>query len=86
MLLHLIDLVLAMTLVEMAALALYHHRTGRGMAPLDFVPALGAGLALMLAVRAALSDATWTWMAAALIAAGLAHLADMRRRWPQRGA
>ncbi len=84
MLLHLIDIVIAVTLLEMAALALYHRRTGRGMAPLDLVPALGAGLALMLAVRAALSDAAWMWVAAALLAAGLAHLADMRRRWPRR--
>jgi hypothetical protein len=83
MLLHLIDLVIALTLVEIVLLALYHRRTGRGLPPQDFLPALGAGLALMLAVRAALGDATWAWVAAALMAAGLAHLADMRRRWPR---
>lgn len=85
MLLHLIDLVIAITLLEAAVLALYHRRTGRGIAPHDLVPALGAGLALMLALRAALGDAAWTWVAAALLAAGVAHLADMRRRWKRAG-
>ena len=83
MLLHLIDLVIAVTLLEMAALVLYRRFTGRGLTLVDLVPALGAGLALMLAVRAALSDAAWVWVAAALLAAGLAHLIDMRRRWPR---
>ncbi len=83
MLLHLIDFVIAVTLLEMLALTLYHRFTGRGLALVDLVPALGAGLALMLAVRAALSEAAWVWVAAALLVAGLAHLADMRRRWPR---
>ncbi len=81
MLLHLIDFVIAMTVLEAAALAMYHHRTGKGLAPSDFVPTLAAGLALMLAVRAGVSGAGWTWVAAGLSAAGLAHLADVRRRW-----
>jgi hypothetical protein len=81
----LIDLVIALTLVEALALALYHRRTGRGMAPLDFMPNLGAGLALMFALRATLSAAGWGWVAAGLMLAGLAHATDLRRRW-QRAA
>ena len=77
----LVDLVIAVTLLEAAALAVYHARTGRGLAPRDFAANLGAGLALMLAVRAALAGAAWTWVAAGLAAAGLAHLLDLRRRW-----
>ncbi len=59
----------------------YHRRTGRGIAPHDLFPSLGSGLALMLALRAALVDAAWMWVAGALLAAGVAHVADMLRRW-----
>jgi hypothetical protein len=81
MVLHLIDLVIVMTLLEGGVLALYHRQTGKGLAPGEFVPTLAAGLALMLAVRAGVSGAGWAWVAAGLSAAGLAHLADVRRRW-----
>lgn len=77
----LVDFVIATTLLEAAALALYHRRTGRGLAPAELLPALGAGLALLLAARAGLSGAGWVWVAAGLSAAGLAHLVDLRRRW-----
>jgi hypothetical protein len=81
MVMYLIDLVIVMTVLEAGALALYHQRTGKGLAPSEFVPTLAAGLALMLAVRAGVSGAGWAWVAAGLSAAGLAHLADVRRRW-----
>lgn len=77
----LIDIVIVVTLLEGAALALYHRRTGRGMAPRDFLLNLGAGLALMLALRAGLEGAGWGWVAAGLMASGLAHAADLKRRW-----
>jgi hypothetical protein len=77
----LIDIVIVMTLLEGAALAVYHRRTGRGMAPRDFLPNLAAGLALMLALRAGLEGAGWGYVAAGLLAAGLAHAADLQRRW-----
>ena len=79
--LRLIDLVIAITVLEGVALALYHWRTGRGMSPRDFVPNLIAGLALMLALRAGQAAAPWFWVALALMTAGLAHAADLRRRW-----
>lgn len=78
---HLIDLVIAMTVLESIALAVYHRRTGRGMAPQDFVPTLAAGMALMLAVRAGVTGAGWGFVAAGLLVAGLAHAADVKRRW-----
>jgi hypothetical protein len=77
----LIDIVIAITLLEALALATYHAKTGGGISPKDFVPTLAAGLALMLAVRAGVSGAGWGWVAVALLASGLAHLADVRRRW-----
>ena len=77
----LIDVVIAFTLLEMLALALFHRATGRGLAPRDFLPSLAAGLALMFAVRAGITGAGWAWVAAGLLAAGLAHALDVRRRW-----
>jgi hypothetical protein len=77
----LIDLVIGLTVLEGLALAVYHGRTGRGMAPRDFVANLAAGLALMLALRAGLSAAGWGWVAAGLALAGLLHAADLRTRW-----
>jgi hypothetical protein len=78
---NLIDMVILMTVLEGLALCVYHARSGRGMAPRDFMPNLAAGMALMLAVRAGVSSAGWGWMAAGLLMAGLLHAADLRRRW-----
>jgi hypothetical protein len=78
---NLIDAVILLTVCECLLLALYHRRTGRGMAPRDFLPNLCAGLALMLALRAGLSSAGWGWVAAALMASGLLHATDLRGRW-----
>jgi hypothetical protein len=80
----LIDLVIVITLLEGVALALHHRMTGRGLAPADFMPSLASGLALMIALRAALDGAPAAWVAAALMLAGLAHAADLRRRWRRR--
>ena len=79
-LLHGVDAVLVVTLLEAAALLAYHRRTGKGLAPRDFVANLLAGLCLMLALRAALAAAPVAWAAAALVAAGAAHAADLRIR------
>lgn len=83
-LVHLVDAVLALTVCEGLALALWHRRTGRGIAPADYALNLLSGLCLMLALRLALGSAAWAWILAALSAAGLAHAADLWCRW--RGA
>jgi hypothetical protein len=80
----LVDLAIAITLVELAVLCLLHWRTGRGVAPRDLLPNLVAGLCLMAAVRAGITGAGWGWVAAGLMASGLAHAADLRARWRSR--
>ncbi len=77
----LVDLVIALTVVEGIALALYHRASGRGVAPRDYALNLVSGLCLMLALRSVMAGAAWHWCAAALAAAGLAHGADIWRRW-----
>jgi hypothetical protein len=76
-----IDLILVMVVLEAAALAVWHRRTGRGVAPGAMAATIGSGAALMLAVRAALVGAWWGWVAMPLLAALLAHLVDLRGRW-----
>lgn len=77
----LIDFVIAVTVVEAAVLALLHARSGRGLPPGEFMPALTAGLGLLLAARAGASGADGFWVAAGLLLAGAAHALDLKRRW-----
>jgi hypothetical protein len=77
----LVELVLLLVALEAAALLFYRFRTGSGPEPLGLVLNLAAGSALMLALRAALQEAGWTHVAAFLVLALAAHLADLARRW-----
>ena len=77
----LIDLVIAITIVEGLLLAGFHHVTGKGIAPGDFAVNLISGLLLMLAVRGVLVGAWWGWTAVCLTASGLVHATDLWRRW-----
>ena len=78
---HIVDLVIALTLIECAALAFYHRATGRGVAPRDFLINMASGLCLMLALRCLARDAGAAWVALFLLAAGLAHGTDIWMRW-----
>jgi hypothetical protein len=77
----LIDLILLGTLLEFLLLLLWRRRTGRGLPAAELALNLAAGAALLLALRAALTGAGWTWIAAWLAAALLAHLLHLRQRW-----
>ena len=77
----LLDAVIAFTLLEGVALWLYHATTGRGLAPRDYALNMVSGLCLMLAVRTALGDSPWPWIAVCLAGAGLAHGLDIWRRF-----
>jgi hypothetical protein len=74
-------LVAAVQLLELAALALHHRLTGRGLALRRLLPMLGAGVGLALAASAGVTGlAPWT-VAAALLLSLAAHLVDLRARW-----
>lgn len=81
-----IDIIAALVLVELALIAVHHAVTGRGPDPRAILANLAAGLSLMLAVRAALVGAEWTWVAACLLAALIAHIADIASRLSERTA
>jgi hypothetical protein len=78
--------VVALVVVEWLALAAWHRRTGKGLSGRQLLPNLAAGMCLMLALRAALVDSGWMWVAAFLALSGVAHVADLITRWPRRSA
>lgn len=74
-----VDVVIAFMAIEAIAL-LVAQRWGSRLGGLDVVLLLVPGLCLLLAMRAALSGDGWQIMAAWLVAALIAHLADLMRR------
>ena len=77
----LIDIVIAVTLIECVALLFLYQFKKRGLAPRDYLLNLVSGLCLMFALRCALVNAGWPWIALWLLASGLAHGTDLWRRW-----
>lgn len=75
------DLVLAVLLLEAVVLTWRHARSGAGPPPAVFAPMIGAGILLVLALRCALTGASWPWIALLLSAGGVVHLFDLRQRW-----
>lgn len=78
---HLVDAIMVLTILEWIALGLYHRRTGKGVAPKDISLNLFSGLSLMLALRFVLSGAQTLLILAALLAAGVLHGLDIFNRW-----
>ena len=80
-----VDLAIAFMAIETLTLWwLYSARTW-GIAPSHYLLTVLSGLFLMLALRCALTPDWWLGMATSLIAAGVAHGADLRQRFRQQG-
>ncbi len=77
---HIVDLILAVIVLEAAVLIARYRATGRGLTPGELIAALIPGALLLLAVRTALTGSWWGWSALALAAAGVAHTADIALR------
>lgn len=78
-----LEIIAALVLVEALVLVLLHRWRGWGVAPRLILPRLLAGLALMLALRAALLQSGWPEISLWLSVAGLTHLLDLWRSWPR---
>jgi hypothetical protein len=78
---HVVDIVLAVMLLEVGLLLAYRHRIRNGPSVTDVLSVLVPGVFLLLALRGALVGAGIVLIAACLIAAFLAHVADVARRW-----
>ncbi len=78
-----IDAILALMVLEAAAIAVWHRASGRPPRLGDVAGTLVSGAALLLAVRAALTGAPWPVIALALLGALIAHATDLiaRRRF-----
>ena len=76
-----IDFIVAGMVLEGIGLAVWHHRTGRGIAPSVYLANLLSGMCLLLAMRVALGGAWWGWAGAFLLGALVAHLTDLARSW-----
>lgn len=77
----LVDIILAVVVLEAAILLFCWARLRRGIAPIDLLPNLCAGAFLLLALRATLAGGGWVMVSLCLAVAGLAHLIDVYRRW-----
>jgi hypothetical protein len=78
---HILDGILILVVLEGVGLVLVHRVTGRGPAPGDVIPTLVSGLMLMLALRAAIAELRWEFIALPLTLALAAHVADLATRW-----
>jgi asparagine N-glycosylation enzyme membrane subunit Stt3 len=76
-----VALAVAVLVLELALVSIWHRRTGRGVSFADMVGSVFAGIFLLLALFAALASAGWVWIVTALSAAFFAHIADLIRRW-----
>ena len=76
-----VDLILALVAVEAIALAAVYIKRRRASSLPGIVANLLAGAFLLVALRCALVDADWRWIALSLAAALVAHTADMAARW-----
>lgn len=76
-----VDLIVAIVIVEALLLSIYRWRTARGVEIVDLLNMLLPGLFLLLALRGALVGAHWIWIAGFLVLSLVTHLADLRRRW-----
>jgi hypothetical protein len=81
-----IDLIVALMIVEGLALAVLHRRTGRGIAPVRLWANLFAGACLMLALRASLTGAGASVIGSWLCLGLVGHLVDLGLRWSRDAA
>ncbi|WP_237213423.1 hypothetical protein [Falsiroseomonas oryziterrae] len=75
------DLILLVLAVEAALLLAWRRRTGHGPSPRAVLALVLPGVALVIALRFALTGAWWGWIALVLLAAFAAHLFDLATRW-----
>jgi hypothetical protein len=76
-----VDWILGLVIVEGALLVAYRQITHRGLTASSVLSLLVPGACLLLALRCALTNVAAVWMAAWLLAAFVAHLADVALRW-----
>jgi len=76
-----VDCIAGLMLLEFIANAVVRAKAGSGIKPVELGVTLGAGMALLFALRAALVGLAWQRVSMWLMAALLAHLLYLKLRW-----
>ncbi len=76
-----VDLLLAVVAIEVVIILLLRRLFRKDIAMSGILAAMLPGVLLLLALRAALLQTHWVWIASFLLLAFAAHLADLRVRW-----
>ena len=76
-----IELILVLMVLEAVALVVWFKLKGSGIAPVELIVNISAGMFLMLAVLGALENVPVWAIGGCLVAALFAHLADLALRW-----
>ena len=74
------NVILVIMAVELAVFSFFLWRRNQGLGLLSFVASMLSGASLVLALRAALTDAGWFYVALYISASLLAHLAEIAIR------
>lgn len=76
-----VDCILVFMAIESLGLIAVHRLRRSGPSPRELIVSLSAGVALLLALRAAVVGSHWTMVAIWLVVALIAHLGDLKLRW-----
>jgi len=76
-----VDGIIGLMLVETVVLLALQRFMGTGVRARALLPFMAAGVCLMLALRAALVDGSWTVIAGFLMLAFVFHILDIALRW-----
>jgi hypothetical protein len=76
-----VDCIIGLMLLELIVLGMVRARTQRGIHPNELAVSVAAGIALLLALRAALVGQSWRYIAAWLVSALIAHLLYLKLSW-----
>jgi hypothetical protein len=76
-----VDAILVLMVLELAAIAVFRRMTGRGPAVVALLPNFAAGACLVLALRAALTGSNVGAVSGWLLGALIAHALDLASRW-----
>ncbi len=80
-----VDLMIVLAVMEVLLIGLSCRFRGRGIDWLPLLVNMGAGLCLMLALRASLTNSGWQWVAFFLVCSLCLHVADVVVRWGPTG-
>jgi hypothetical protein len=77
-----VDVIVAIMVIEVMVCVVWRWHSARGPSLAEISTMVLAGFFLLLALRVALTSADWRWIALFLLGSLIAHLFDLKLRWP----